>query len=588
MKKLAIALCFAITFTMPALAQQTHTSSGTWTYNGYDYELWSQDNAGTTSMTLNGDNGSGVNAKGGTFSATWQKTINVLFRAGRKFSTTSGGTISGREPPKPALDYGNISVEFAATWSSTDNVKMLGIYGWAFYASGSVPTKQENGTNSSFSNQIEYYIIQDRGTYNSATSGTNSKKYGSGTIDGIAYDYYVCDRLNQPMLTGNGNFKQYFSVPQSTGSHRQSGTISVSKHFQEWARVGMKMDGPLYEVAMKVESYTGSNSNANGSATVTKNLLTIGDPVPAGNYTLDVAPSTAAGGTVTKNPDAPYYASGASVSVTATPASGYQFDGWSGDATGTTNPLSVTMNANKTITAKFSRIPDATTNLVKNGTFTSTSNWTLNKWQNSAGTFAVSGGKANITGITLPSGEGAAAHSLQLVQNGIELTQGTRYIVSFDASAASARYIGLMIQKDVDPWTGYYSKDTINLTTTTQTFTYEFEMTDPTDDNARIAFNFGNATPNVTISNVKIGYALTTKIQNSISAAKFMVHLLGGKMLKVESNANSAIYLYDVRGNLAQKAQVTSGSSTVKLSVPSGVYVIKYAKTGQTQTLIVK
>ena len=39
--------------------------------------------------------------------------------------------------------------------------------------------------------------------------------------------------------------------------------------------------------------------------------------------------------------------------LTATPASGYVFTGWSGSATGTTNPLTVTMDANKSVTATF-------------------------------------------------------------------------------------------------------------------------------------------------------------------------------------------------------------------------------------------
>ncbi|MDR2583285.1 MAG: T9SS type A sorting domain-containing protein [Fibromonadaceae bacterium] len=265
MKKLAITLCLAITFAVPIFAQgPTWTTSTIQKYNGYDYELWNENNQGTVSMKLTGDNGSSV---GGTFTAQWSGTKNVLFRSGRKFTNTSGQSVDGGGQGKTAAALGNISINFAATWSSNDNVKMLGVYGWAFFASGSQP--------SNFSNQIEYYIIQDRGSYNSATSGTNSTKKGSATIDGIAYDFYVCDRMGQPMLTGNGNFKQYFSVPSNTGSHRTSGTITVSKHFEEWAKVGMKMDGPLYEVAMKVESYSG-NGQSNGSATITKNLLTIG------------------------------------------------------------------------------------------------------------------------------------------------------------------------------------------------------------------------------------------------------------------------------------------------------------------------
>jgi uncharacterized repeat protein (TIGR02543 family) len=40
--------------------------------------------------------------------------------------------------------------------------------------------------------------------------------------------------------------------------------------------------------------------------------------------------------------------------VTATPASGATFTGWSGAATGTANPVTITMDANKTLTASFS------------------------------------------------------------------------------------------------------------------------------------------------------------------------------------------------------------------------------------------
>jgi len=58
-------------------------------------------------------------------------------------------------------------------------------------------------------------------------------------------------------------------------------------------------------------------------------------------------------GTVLKNPVLVSYNSGATVQLTATPNSGYTFTSWSGDATGSVNPLTVTMNANKNITANF-------------------------------------------------------------------------------------------------------------------------------------------------------------------------------------------------------------------------------------------
>jgi uncharacterized repeat protein (TIGR02543 family) len=67
-------------------------------------------------------------------------------------------------------------------------------------------------------------------------------------------------------------------------------------------------------------------------------------------FTLSV---NATNGTVTKNPDQPAYDSASTVQLTAVPAAGYTFTSWSGDLTGTTNPVTITMNANKTITANF-------------------------------------------------------------------------------------------------------------------------------------------------------------------------------------------------------------------------------------------
>src|SRR5439155_338545 len=68
-------------------------------------------------------------------------------------------------------------------------------------------------------------------------------------------------------------------------------------------------------------------------------------------YALDV--TTAGNGTVAKSPDHASYDHGSSVELTATPAVGYHFVAWSGDASGSANPLSVTMDAAKSITATF-------------------------------------------------------------------------------------------------------------------------------------------------------------------------------------------------------------------------------------------
>ena len=217
----------------------------------------------------------------------------------------------------------------------------------------------------------------------------------------------------------------------------------------------------------------------------------------------NVTPANA--GTITLDPVQPAngrYDEGTQVSVTQTPTANWEFIGWSGACTNTGSCM-VTMSKNETVTAMYKR-PDGfidTTNLIRNGTFANTQYWTLNEWSGSA-TFGVSGGNANITAIT--SASTAANHSLQLIQNGIPLTQGLAYTLTFEASAASARTMGVVVEMDVDPWTSYSTPETINLTSAKQTFTHTFTMTNPSDDNSRVSFNTGGATPNVQISNVRL------------------------------------------------------------------------------------
>jgi uncharacterized repeat protein (TIGR02543 family) len=80
-----------------------------------------------------------------------------------------------------------------------------------------------------------------------------------------------------------------------------------------------------------------------------------GTPPPPTNYTLTVSNSPTAGGTVSTSPSGSSFAAGTVVTLTATPASGYVFSGWSGSLTGTANPATVTMDANKSVTANYTQ-----------------------------------------------------------------------------------------------------------------------------------------------------------------------------------------------------------------------------------------
>ena len=106
-----------------------------------------------------------------------------------------------------------------------------------------------------------------------------------------------------------------------------------------------------------------ASTNANYLFTITGNRTLVANY--AKDFTLVV---TAVNGSVVKNPNQLTYSSGTSVQLTAVPNSGYTFTSWSGDASGSVNPLTIVMNANKAITANFTIIPPLGPGVVNLGT----------------------------------------------------------------------------------------------------------------------------------------------------------------------------------------------------------------------------
>ena len=110
---------------------------------------------------------------------------------------------------------------------------------------------------------------------------------------------------------------------------------------------------PVGSYSLLATPFTASGGGGTAGTALTINF-TVTDTGAAGPFALTT--TIVGSGTVAKSPSQATYASGTTVSLTATPASGYQFTGWSGAATGTANPLSVVMTGAKTITATFTAL----------------------------------------------------------------------------------------------------------------------------------------------------------------------------------------------------------------------------------------
>ncbi len=79
------------------------------------------------------------------------------------------------------------------------------------------------------------------------------------------------------------------------------------------------------------------------------------EPIPVITYTLTSTSSPSNGGTI--SPASGTYKKGETVTLTATASTNFVFKNWSGGASGTENPVTITFNSNKVVTAVFEEVP---------------------------------------------------------------------------------------------------------------------------------------------------------------------------------------------------------------------------------------
>ncbi|TVY26391.1 Endo-1,4-beta-xylanase 11A [Lachnellula hyalina] len=192
------------------LAPRDGTPSSTGTNNGFYYSFWT-DGAGNVTYS---------NGAAGTYTVVWSGDAGN-FVAGKGWNPGAARTIN-----------------FSGAYNPTGN-SYLSIYGWT-----TDPL-------------IEYYIVESFGTYDPSSAATQS---GSVTADGSTYKILETTRTNEPSIEGTATFQQYWSVRET---HRTSGSVNVTAHFEAWAALGMTLGTHNYQI-LATEGY-----HSSGSATMT-------------------------------------------------------------------------------------------------------------------------------------------------------------------------------------------------------------------------------------------------------------------------------------------------------------------------------
>lgn len=206
------------------------------------------------------------------------------------------------------------------------------------------------------------------------TDGEGAYAFGSSiTVSSLANTGYTfinwTDQTNGAVLSTSPNYTFALSINRSLIANFSINTYSLTTNAVN-GTVGKAPDLARYNHGNSVvitatpasgyvfSSWSGDATGITNPLTVSmtgnKNITANFTAIPANTYTLSV---NAVNGSVTKVADQPTYTSGSTVVLTATAASGYSFSSWSGDAAGSVNPLTVTMNANKNITANFIPLP---------------------------------------------------------------------------------------------------------------------------------------------------------------------------------------------------------------------------------------
>ncbi|MBN1757934.1 MAG: glycoside hydrolase family 11 protein [Chitinispirillaceae bacterium] len=207
--------------------------------NGYDYELWKQ-SPGTVKMTVYNDE-----AK---FKVEWSNINNFVARVGLKFDET-----------QTHQEIGTFTSDLAFQKSGVqgDGLAYYGIYGWTVDP------------------LVEFYVMEDWDNWHPTAGQGDHVGKGTNNVDGAQYDVVTRQMVNQPSIKDIQSFPQVFSIRQQK---RSSGHISISEHFKQWESKGIKL-GKLYEVKIKVESYSGSNGSS-GNCNVTKAAVLLNGEIP--------------------------------------------------------------------------------------------------------------------------------------------------------------------------------------------------------------------------------------------------------------------------------------------------------------------
>lgn len=418
--------------------------------------------------------------------SNWQSAqtawLNAMPKSAFSYRHTSGGRTQGNND-RIRADGGN-----NATWAGMSQLSAMGIVADDGYGVGGATngdwTEWMNATNlnARIANGVVALTIPKPGDWTAQIKALRGQ-------------------LSKPTTCGG-------TTPPSTYTLSITGTNGTVAAAPSQPAAGYAAGTQVALTATPTSGYMFNGwsgaCTGSGACTITMdaNKSVAASFVPTSTTRYSLTLSGTANGSIAASPTQPAggYAAGTVVAVSATPNSGYQLSGWSGACSGN-GTCTIAMDANKSVGATFApQSTPPTSNMLINGDFANGANsWNLGVYGGSASGSVVGGEYA-----TTIKTAGSQAWHVQFTQGGVKLEQGKTYTLSFKALAAANRTVEANIGMSASPYSSYMGAFGAALTTTSQTFTKTFKMTQATTTSARVEFNSGLAATNWVLDDVKL------------------------------------------------------------------------------------
>jgi uncharacterized repeat protein (TIGR02543 family) len=232
----------------------------------------------------------------------------------------------------------------------TGQTQLIRIIGSGFTSASTLTFN--DGVNPSYTGRVPSSWSANELDYNISV-GTNQANWSVVVVNGAQTSNLKYFTVNAPTAAPTGSLVVNLSPSGATSAGAQ---WLLNGSYHNSGDVVTALTPGQYTVSFKsISDYTTPASqivNITASAQATANA-TYATIAPS-TYTLALNYNNTQGG-ASASPSASgnIYTAGAVVQLYASASSGYHFTGWSGDVSGAANPITITMNGNKNITANF-------------------------------------------------------------------------------------------------------------------------------------------------------------------------------------------------------------------------------------------